>query len=836
MNFRNSFRILLVFLLLFVQFLNSFGQNYGLAIATTDEAKENNTALDLSPGSPVCLNGNFEVSFEASSLYTGLLYGYIVRIIENDERNFDLLYNSENPENLFSVVVGDYQTKLRLNIAPENFLKNWNKISIKFDTDNDRLIVSDGRKAYVQRGLHLKKNACYKLFFGANSHKKFKTTEALSVKLRNIRILENNRIKYYWPLNEHEGNIAHELIDGNDGSVKNSFWMASTHQKWKKVGELFVNGVASTAFDSKKESLYIIAKDSVYTFSLRDLVYSAKSNEGKFRVNSGSQSIYSPTNNHIYHFLPDLKTAASYSLSNQTWSKELPVARPPDYWHANKIISPVDSSMYVFAGYGYWKYKNAVQRLSLKTEQWEEIKTKGDFFTPRYLAGLGTNPGGDTLYVLGGYGSTSGSQMVNPNNIYSMMRFTTKDKRFKKLYELKKPSEDFAFASSLVIDNSSKTYYGLTFPQRKYNSSLRLIVGSLKNNRYKYVASIIPYTFHDINSYADLFYAEESKRFIAVTLFRSKNDQTKVDVYTLDGPPLDFVKSNSSPKHYPLPIFIGLTLFLALAGSGTVFYLRSRKRHLLADDQITTPELNTKRKGCTKNSIFLFGDLQIFDRNGTDITNLFTPLLKELFLLLLVNSVKNGRGLHAEKLDETLWFGKSERSLRNNRSVNIAKLKAILEKIGNCYLSKDAGYWKIELDYDFWYIDYHHYLKLIEDKKKLDEEQIRSLFELARRGNFLSNHQYEWLDQFKAEISNEVIDVFLLYANSNKPYNPEFLIQIACYIFYFDPVSEEAMMIKCKALASLGKHSLAKNAYDVFVKEYRAIYNQDFEKKFTQIL
>jgi len=207
-----------------------------------------------------------------------------------------------------------------------------------------------------------------------------------------------------------------------------------------------------------------------------------------------------------------------------------------------------------------------------------------------------------------------------------------------------------------------------------------------------------------------------------------------------------------------------------------------------------------------------------------------------LFLLLMVYSVKNGRGLHIERLDEILWSGKSEKSIRNNRAVNIVKLKSILEKIEHCQLLKDADYWKIEVDYDFWYNDYHNYLNLIEAKKRLDEEQVKLLFELTQRGNFLSNHNYEWLDQFKAEISNEVIDVFLTYANSTKPYNPEFLIQIASFIFYFDPVSEEAMVIKCKALSSLGKHSLAKKAFDAFVKDYRSIYNEDFDKNFNQII
>ena len=37
-----------------------------------------------------------------------------------------------------------------------------------------------------------------------------------------------------------------------------------------------------------------------------------------------------------------------------------------------------------------------------------------------------------------------------------------------------------------------------------------------------------------------------------------------------------------------------------------------------------------------RNSILLFGDLQLFDSEGADITRYFTPLLKELFLVILI--------------------------------------------------------------------------------------------------------------------------------------------------------------------------------------------------------
>lgn len=834
--FTPSFKTLLVLLFLFVLSLNSYGQNYGLGISTPDFVQENNTSLDLSPINQICLDGNFEISFDISSLRPSDYNGYIVRIIEDNNRNIDFIYNTLNIENPFQIIIGDYRTKINFNILPDHFHKQWNKITIKFNTDRDILIVSDGHRSYVQGGLRLKKKGCYKLLFGANRDKVFKTNLALAAKYRNIRIINNGIIKYHWPLDEHNGEVAHELINAKNGRVKNPFWMASTHQNWKRVAAFSVKGLASTAFDSKGESLFIIGQDSLFTFSLRNAVLSATSNLGKIEAELGTQSIYNPVNNKLYNFVPYLQKIGRYNITNQKWDKKLPLWNRTDYFYATKVISQPDNSMYVFGGFNAFKFKNEVKRLSLETERWEDVKPNGDSFTPSYLSALGSNRQGDTIYLLGGYGSANGSEMVNPKHIYNMMRFTTKDKTFRKLYDLKNEGEDFVFASSLVIDSSSKTYYGLVFPHDKNNSHLRLIKGSLKNSSFKYIGSAIPYRFYGDFSFADLYYCPDSKKFVVVTLLVVVGFQTQVKIYTLEGPPLDALKSSLPVKQDTSRLFIGLAIFVALLCGALALYLHRRKRHISTDDQIKALEPDKKLSVSHRNTIFLFGDFQIFDRDGADITKLFTPLLKELFLLLLVNSVKNGRGLYAEKLDEILWFGRSEQSVRNNRSVNMAKLKSILESIEHCQLLKEAGYWKLEFDYDFWYLDYHSYLELIHAKEKLDEQHIRLLFELAQRGNFLSNHNYEWLDQFKAEISNEVIDVFLSYAHSAKAHNPEFLIQIANFVFNFDQVSEEAMIIKCRALSSLGKHSLAKKAFDVFIKDYRLIYNEDFNKNFNEII
>lgn len=842
------FKVVFCSLFIFTIFTgDSYGQSYGLAFSSHEVFQDKRTSLDLSPDKTLCFKDNFDISFDLSFIPNHVIYfGYIMRIIEDDDRNIDLVYNAQANKKHFNIIVDDRLTNIAFDI--DKLFNQWNHLRIKFDTEHDRIILYNGKVMYMATGLHLKKNSCYKILFGINNYKQFQTTDIPPMKIRDIKITENDQLKYNWPLNEISGQVAHESVTQNDGVVINPIWVTAMHRDWQPVQNISVNGVASLAFDAQKEEVYVIASDSLYTYSVAAAKWSDKAYaKDKLVLNQGNQSIYNPFDSGLYNFFPDQKFVSRYNFQNNEWDKRFIAGPVTDYWHLNKFFSRDDTSLYFLGGYGHLVYKNKIQQYHLKTGLWNDVKTKGDFFMPRYLAGLGSTSGGDTAYILGGYGNSSGQQILNPKNIYDMMRFTVKDKALKKLFELKVDGQDFAFANSMIIDDRSKTYYGLVFQPHKYKSTLQLIKGSLTKPVYTLMGNTIPYSFHDTHSFADLYYCALSKRFIAVTLLRTENNQTKVQIYTLLFPPYGIntspVVAKNPTKWYVIGI---LTAFILLW-----LYLKKRKTVPAIDQPGPAADATTNADVVHmpvsdvrvfnqnihfKNAILLFGDLQVFDAEGVDITKYFTPLIKELFLVILLYSIRWGRGLSSEKLNEILWYDKSAKSARNNRSVNIAKLKALLDKMGYCYLSKDTGYWRIDIDYNHIYVDYHNYLNIVKDKKDLDMERIKCLSAIAKRGNFLSNIEYEWLDVFKSEISNEVIDTFIHFAHSGRNNDPEFSIELANFIFYFDPVNEEAMVIKCKTLSSLGKHSLAKNTFENFIKEYKAIYGEEFKKDFHSVL
>ena len=71
-------------------------------------------------------------------------------------------------------------------------------------------------------------------------------------------------------------------------------------------------------------------------------------------------------------------------------------------------------------------------------------------------------------------------------------------------------------------------------------------------------------------------------------------------------------------------------------------------------------------------SVLLFGGFCVVDKNGNDTTKDFTPILKQLFVLIFIVHVQK-KGISSTKLKDILWFDKSDKSAKNNRGVSLNK-------------------------------------------------------------------------------------------------------------------------------------------------------------------
>ncbi len=118
----------------------------------------------------------------------------------------------------------------------------------------------------------------------------------------------------------------------------------------------------------------------------------------------------------------------------------------------------------------------------------------------------------------------------------------------------------------------------------------------------------------------------------------------------------------------------------------------------------------------------------------------------------------------------------------------------------------------------------------------MSKEEILSLIDIVQRGKFLVNSTYDWLDSFKGTISNEIIDILLEYSGQlSISKDTDLVIKIADSITIFDMINENAMELKCKALVFYGKHSLARDLYSNFIRDYKELYGEPYSRDFNSI-
>jgi len=864
-----------IFCYILLAFIHTFyasvtcAQSYGLGFSSHEVIQDKRTSLELLPGADYCTQHDFEISFDLTILPSRRDYfGYILRVVKNEKEYIDLLYDVRPEGNQFKIVVGGKFTNIAFALDSASLFYRWNQLHLRFDLQKDQVVLNDGKRSFTQNKIGLKPGDCFKFFFGASQYQQAKITDVPPMKIRDVKIIREGQTRYWWPLDEREGATTTETISGKDAIATNPVWIKNTHYEWRLAKQLTVRRSPSFAFNALQGQLYLVGSDSLYNYSSRTGEMSAIAYpSGQQLLLRGNQSLFVNNTGSLYNIYFDHHFVSAYNFAQNDWDKKSRTGPVTDFWHFNKFYCQLDTSIYILNGYGHFQYRDTIRRYHIPTATWSTVPATGDKLLPRYLAAAGPTQKGDGIYLLGGYGSETGQQILAPKSYYDMLYFDAGKRTFKKLFDIKPGKEDFVFANSLVINEASNTWYGLSFPNYKYSSQLQLLSGSLKDPDYTAVGNTIPFSFRDVNSFADLFYCPLSKQLIAVTSLQATTDHNgpyTINIYTLAAPPIGPGEAGARSGNASWPWWVWALPAILTVGAILVLsqWRKKKKQSPLAAaaslvPQPETPNLKpeTEQQPATNiqpvtnnqqsiinnppssNAIYLFGEMQVVDQEGADITKQFTPLVKELFLIILLHSVRKGRGVSSDKLTEMLWFDKSAQSARNNRSVNIAKLKAILDKLPYCQLSNETGAWKIEIEYDKMEVDFYQYLQVVQDRSALTRQKINQLAAITQRGAFLSHLEYPWLASFKAEVSNDIIDTYLSFAGTiSIADDPEFLVKLANDIFYFDPVNEDAMAIKCKALVHQGKHSLAKNAFESFAKEYKAIYGEDFSRDFQSIL
>lgn len=814
---------------------------YGLEFASKNISQEDRTSLDLFPVKPLPVKKSFSLSFDVSFLpFFKSNFGYIVRLLDEQHQNIDLIYNMHT--RAFDLVTGNNFSGISFKISQDSLYHRWNNIVLDFNLEQHSVAVTVNKRLIGTVTNPIINSKEVDISFGVNARKGRKTSDLPPMRLKDIKLFKHGNLKHHWPLNETQGTSAHDAVARQTATVKNPVWMQPMSTHWQAEDSVIIRGQAAVTLNQSNEIVFVTSADSIYQFSPFYHKISAVPLQTTQNMPHGIRACFEPGAQQLLHIFPDQQQSSTYDSSNKTWNNSFNKDIVTTYWHASMFYSPFDSAIYTLGGYGDFNYKNTVQRFAPQSGQWEKIEPAGDFYTPRYLAATGVNKAGDSAFVIGGYGSLTGDQLLNPHALYDLMVYDVRRRTFKKIYQLQEPEETFVFAHNLLINTDKEEYYALTFPNDRMKSSLQLIKGSLRHPTYQKIAGNIPYRFYDTQSSAYLFHCPQNDKLIAVTLFTDiKTANTTVKIYTILFSP-DGLGVTTAPPLLPSYVIwltgclsAGFGLFLVFT---TITWFRKKRTTTIvtsipvlapapaevAEEIISPAPLPAPT--ITTTAINLFGPFTVADAEGNDISKSFTPLLKELFLLLYLYTEMGKGGITSERINELLWPGRAAKDAKNNRSVNFVKLKNLLDKIGNYSLCKENDRWLLQLEQETIPTDLKIYLAC--------NDPIR-IAEILNKGGFLPETEYEWLDKFKATISSDSIQVLLQQLEKSNAI-PDDTVSLCNAVLLSDPLCEEAIYYKCKALIHLKQHASAKKIYTDFTKAYQNLYGESFDKPYSEMI
>lgn len=297
-----------------------------------------------------------------------------------------------------------------------------------------------------------------------------------------------------------------------------------------------------------------------------------------------------------------------------------------------------------------------------------------------------------------------------------------------------------------------------------------------------------------------------------------------------------FQQSATHPQNRQAALWgaIVLAVFLLIMA-----YLYFRRRKSSATLKQTKPVEELTKPAQQQEKIDCFGGLKVINPEGVEVSQKFSPKIKQLFILILLNSVNGQKGISTSKLSGILWPGMSTQNAKNTRGTNIQNLKAALASCPGINLVFREKLWFMELS-ESCYFDYAEVeSQLNELEKSADspsDQLLQKLLDILSRGTLFPNISESWLDPYISKMSDRIIELGMrLFETLDETKHAQQLFKLAEVVSLHDPLNEPALRKKLQLLTHQGKLSLAHTVYDHFAKVYQEMYQESYPNDFKSL-
>ncbi len=835
--------------------------DYGLSLKSHSVPGIERTTLYLDDNQPFSIKNDFIISFQ--------MY---VRANEHDFGTILHLHTNTNQFIRFSFVAGEERhfpalvlNEGIININSPIEREKWLDVSLHLRLkDNVIEIDYDNKKISAMAPLQGVKSVT--ALFG---QMKEYLSDVAPIDLRNVTITQDGKQIREWKLWKHNDTVCYDEIEGAVARAIHPVWLIDNHIEWKLVHQAKIPGKLDVAFNAREALFYLVRSQSIDVLDENGTLQKEIAIRGGYpAVEFPNHLLYDTLSNKLVSYYPKKGITSRFSFDTERWSNEIRNTEEASNYNHARTFNPADSSFYFFGGYGFYQYRNDLYRMKYSTNQIEQVEYERPLY-PRYSAAMAIV--GDELYIFGGRGNKYGKQELSSHYYWGLCAINLKNKQSRIVWQKNQPQEEGTImASTMYFEPSDSSFYAVST-----NKGGVLWKISMKDSVYSEVSKPIynesTYQDSDFSLYTS---PSHGKLFLVLDKILS-NHTHELAIYSINMPLVNEVDIRQSTAGESINnrwylYAIGILLLLVLAGFvlyrfkyngknkkapatkkgiektvATTGKVQSqsdvpesktipKKEWMQESETIFTETVNYYDR--SRASISLLGCFNVRDKDGNDITSNFTPRLKHLLILLILYTEKNAQGILASKTTEILWPEKEETAARNNRNVNLRKLRVLLESIGDMEVMIENNFLRIKWGTGV-FCDYHTLItctKQFEQEKS--EELLNRILELLLYGPLLPNTILDWLDDFKDDYSSYSIDLLknLLDIEISRNHQ-DMIIRLADIMFLHDPLNEEALAAKCSVLVTQGKKGIARNLYDRFCKEYHDSMGETYKVPFADL-
>ena len=827
-------------------FLSSTLYGQGLEFKGNDYPIDERTSYNVFNDTPIQFSDKFNISFEMSLTRPSRL-GYIVRIKNENNKIYNLSYYNDgifsvfklNEEGKNSLIAAKFETK-------DLVASRWFQVSIKFDLQKDSLCLAIKQQNFFVHNLELPSKWTPDIYFGKSDY-------MIDVPVFSIRqlVIFDDKQQYNFPLDESEGEEVHSIEGKVFGQVSNPKWLINESYNWAQKYKFTSSSVAGYNFDDLTDNIYIFNKDTLITYNLYsgDVICNSLANKCPIDIFLGTNFWNSEANKlYVYEVHVDdagKPTVATLDLRAKEWTVVSNENLPMQLHHHSVAYDRENERHFIFGGFGDIYYSKELYVYNYNKNRLDSVVLKGDRIEPRYFSSMGYRKDDNSLYIYGGMGNESGEQIVGRQYFYDLHKVDLNNNTVSKLWEIPWNRENIVPVREMVIQDDSY-FYTLCYPEHCSNTYLKLYRFAFKDGAFQILGDSIPIRSEKIKTKANLYYSDKlNKLFAVVQEFDDDDISSSVGVYSLAFPPISHAslsayKPHSRNSEFTFQILIALLILLVIVIiSALIFFIRRRSHEKQgANDKKTI--INPVNVKCSTsleqnlvkaNSIYLFGEFMVRDRQNKDITYMFSTKLKQVFLSILQYSPKGG--ISSQRLSELFWPGKSEDKVKNSRGVAINHVRGILKEIDGIELVYDKGLFRIEYTDEF-YCDYLACVKLLMINNT--GGNATELIGIVSRGKFLRSIDMPEFDSFKGNLEQKLEPVLLIeIENCFKKEAYKIVVALCKSLFHIDPINDEALCYTIQSLTKMNMVNEAKVQYLKFSVEYMNTMNTEYPYSFTDI-